>query len=132
MGFIRNSFANTRFRTILNPFVGNFSPFSTCEMGICGPHAFGQFGIDPYVEAAFAERECPAAADETVGLEEGEDGARESVPEQQLRAAFGSLARFEQGSIDENIEAPRRSAPASTALRMASCSAWCVAEVSCV
>lgn len=101
-------------------------------MGICGPHAFGQFGIDPYVEAAFAERECPAAADETVGSKRAKTARANPYRSSSCVQLSGSLARFEQGSIDENIEAPRRSAPASTALRMASCSAWCVAEVSCV
>ncbi len=44
----------------------------------------------------------------------------------------GSLLRCEQGSIDEYIAAPRNSAPAASAFFTASCSAWCVGEVSCV
>ena len=113
------------------PLWTQIAPDSSLQVRVGFPYAVGQRRVCPDVEARFAQGQRPAAADETVGFVECEGRPGETMPDNQLRAAFG-FARREHGSIEEYIAAPRSTAPAASALAMASCSAWCVAEVSCV
>ena len=97
------------------------------KMGIDSKHLAAKRRVGAHVDTPFAQVERAAAADEAVGLVEGEDRPRKAIMAEQLS---GSLLRREQGSIEEYMAAPRSSAPAASALATASCSAWCVGDVS--
>ena len=58
------------------------------------------------------------------------EGAKDQFSAEEYETLKADAEKIRE--IEEQIAAPRSSAPAARALAMASCSAWCVADVSCV
>ena len=63
-------------------------------MGVGFPHSPGQSGIDPYVDARFAQGERTAAADEAAGFVEREDGAFLFVEFHHLTKIYAWILQF--------------------------------------
>ena len=71
------------------PLWTQIAPDSSLQVRVGFPYAVGQRRVCPDVEARFAQGQRPAAADETVGFVECEGRPGETMPDNQLRAAFG-------------------------------------------
>ena len=84
------------------PLWTQFTPDSSLQVRVGFPYAVGQRRVCPDVDARFAQGQRSAAAYETVGLVECEGRPGETMPDNELCAAFG-LARPTRARLHRGV-----------------------------